>query len=149
MKNKGFSLVELIIVIAIMAILAAALVPTLVKYINKARLSRDIDTGCAAAKEIIAAVTDEKVYEDAQEHATPYPIKDMDGEQFKDAVFKSLGVEASSFEGKSKRDVHGDVFQDNDYYYTLDSIRNNVAVYYGGGEPENMIYPTLGSRFVE
>ncbi len=36
-KNYGFSLVELIIVIAIMAILAAALAPALIKYVKKSR----------------------------------------------------------------------------------------------------------------
>ena len=35
--NKGFSLVELIIVIAIMAILAAAIAPALTRYIDKSR----------------------------------------------------------------------------------------------------------------
>ncbi len=39
-KNKGFSLVELIIVIAIMAVLAGALAPMLIKYIQKSRDSR-------------------------------------------------------------------------------------------------------------
>ncbi len=47
-KNKGFSMVELIIVIAIMAILAAALAPALIKYVRKSRRARDVD----AAKEI-------------------------------------------------------------------------------------------------
>lgn len=41
-NNKGFSLVELIIVIAIMAILAGVLAPQFVKYINRSRKSTDI-----------------------------------------------------------------------------------------------------------
>ncbi|MBR3539734.1 MAG: prepilin-type N-terminal cleavage/methylation domain-containing protein [Eubacterium sp.] len=42
--NHGFSLVELIIVIAIMAILAAAIAPALIRYIAKARKAVDIET---------------------------------------------------------------------------------------------------------
>ncbi|MGN0585495.1 MAG: type II secretion system protein [Ruminococcus sp.] len=38
-NKKGFSLVELIVVLVIMAILAAALVPTLIGYINQTRQS--------------------------------------------------------------------------------------------------------------
>lgn len=38
-NRKGFSLVELIVVLVIMAILAAALVPTLIGYINQTRQS--------------------------------------------------------------------------------------------------------------
>ena len=36
-NRKGFSLVELIVVLVIMAILAAALVPTLIGYISKTK----------------------------------------------------------------------------------------------------------------
>lgn len=39
-SNAGFSLVELIIVIGIMAILSAAIAPSLIRYVKKARLSR-------------------------------------------------------------------------------------------------------------
>ena len=41
-NNKGFSLVELIVVIAIMAILAAVAIPTFATFINKAQISNDV-----------------------------------------------------------------------------------------------------------
>ena len=47
-KNKGFTLVELIVVLVILAILAAILVPALLGYIDKAR-EKQITTNAEAA----------------------------------------------------------------------------------------------------
>ena len=47
MNNKGFTLVELIVVLVILAILAAILVPTLMGYIDKARSEKDFGTAQA------------------------------------------------------------------------------------------------------
>lgn len=41
-NNKGFSLVELIVVIAIMAVLVGVLAPQLIKYVEKSRQATDI-----------------------------------------------------------------------------------------------------------
>ena len=47
MNNKGFSLVELIIVIAIMAILIVVLAPQYLKYVERSRNSTDKNNASA------------------------------------------------------------------------------------------------------
>ena len=73
-NNKGFSLVELIIVIAIMAILAAAVAPALLRYIVKARKADDIAAASTIADAVNAAISDDdEIYEYISWHATQCP----------------------------------------------------------------------------
>jgi prepilin-type N-terminal cleavage/methylation domain-containing protein len=60
--NKGFSLVELIIVIAIMAILAGAIAPALIRYIDKSRRSNDVSSAKAIQTAVETALGTEDVY---------------------------------------------------------------------------------------
>lgn len=56
-NNKGFSLVELIVVVLIMAIIAVALAPQVMKWVNESRKSADAstyDTVVAAAQDALA-----------------------------------------------------------------------------------------------
>jgi type IV pilus assembly protein PilA len=62
MKNKGFSLVELIIVIAIMAILAAAIAPALIRYIDKSRKADDVAAAETVNTGVNAALANEDAY---------------------------------------------------------------------------------------
>ena len=52
MNNKGFSLVELIVVIAIMAVLVGVLAPQFIKYVEKSRQSTDI-TNLDSIKQVV------------------------------------------------------------------------------------------------
>lgn len=60
MNNKGFSLVELIIVIAIMAVLIVVLAPQYLKYVEKSRNSTDVSnaTEMVTAMQVYAADPD-------------------------------------------------------------------------------------------
>ncbi len=71
MKNKGFSLVELIIVIAIMAILAAAIAPALIRYIDKSRRSDDVASAETINTATQAALANEEAYDEIQPAMDP------------------------------------------------------------------------------
>ncbi|MBQ9866341.1 MAG: type II secretion system protein [Lachnospiraceae bacterium] len=60
-NNKGFSLVELIIVIAIMAILVGVMAPQLIKYIEKSKVSADTQAADAVHSAILTAMMDPEV----------------------------------------------------------------------------------------
>lgn len=60
LNNKGFSLVELIIVIAIMAVLIGVLAPQYLRYVERSRVSTDRDniTAIESACQVWGAETD-------------------------------------------------------------------------------------------
>lgn len=61
MNNKGFSLVELIVVVLIMAIIAVALAPQVMKWVENSRKSTDIENYNALVEAANVASTNENV----------------------------------------------------------------------------------------
>lgn len=59
--NKGFSLVELIIVLAIMAVLVGVIAPMLIKYVEKTKVSADIQLCDTIHNAIVVVAADESV----------------------------------------------------------------------------------------
>ncbi len=147
--NKGFSMVELIIVIAIMAILAGALAPALIKYINKSRISTDISNGQQIASAIQTALSNEKAFNDAHD------VSNQDYQQFYDAQDGNMQTELKSILGsnfagqksKAKKDLSGNDVA-NQTYYVSTSIKDNlVTVYVGDTDPTHMVYPSVGASW--
>lgn len=63
-NNKGFSLVELIVVIAIMAILVGVIAPQLIKYIEKSNVTSDTQLLDAVYDAVVYASVDPDVVAD-------------------------------------------------------------------------------------
>lgn len=62
MNNKGFSLVELIIVIAIMAVLMGVLAPQFIKYVEDSRIQKDESAFGEVANAAQIALSVDNVY---------------------------------------------------------------------------------------
>lgn len=75
LNNKGFSLVELIIVIAIMVVLVGVLAPQFIKYVESSRQSTDMQNAAELRSVIEALVADGTVNADV--------IVEMDGKHIK------------------------------------------------------------------
>ena len=71
--NKGFSLVELIIVIAIMAVLVGLLAPQYLKYVSNSKVSTDISNAQEIATALNVAFADDQ---DAASMATAHKMPD-------------------------------------------------------------------------
>lgn len=64
-KNNGFSLVELIVVVLIMAIIAVALAPQVMKWVDNSRISTDISNYDEMVANLQVAITDKDAYAEA------------------------------------------------------------------------------------
>ncbi len=85
-KNKGFTLVELIVVLVILAILAAILVPTLLGYIDRARSEKDFSTAQAVRVAVQAEV--DELYGKGDDDVTWEEVK-----KEKADIFKLVGAD--------------------------------------------------------
>ena len=103
-NNKGFSLVELIIVIAIMAILVGVMAPQLIKYIEKTNVSSDTQLCDTVKSAVTTAVMDPSVLNDTNSKSrlaqtgTWVAVSGLTSTtaEFDKAIQETLGMDATS-----------------------------------------------------
>jgi len=114
MNNKGFSLVELIIVIAIMAVLIGVMAPQFLKYVEQSRRATDITNAQEIATAIQVGIADSLLKDEAT------------------AVITSTNVPNLTVEPKVKGNLAGE-----DFTAHYDAKTGLVEVYAGKYE----LYP--------
>ena len=117
-NNKGFSLVELIVVIAIMAVLVGVLAPAYLKYVENSRVNKDLSNAEEIRHAVEIALAEEAVYAEVKTGMTVVfkdetDFKIMDGANdvtatatdfagaIEDAVGKQINLGAKANAGKS------------------------------------------------
>ena len=131
LHNKGFSLVELIIVIAIMAVLIGLLAPQFLKYVQRSKYSTDVKNGQEIATVVQTLIADNAVTADEtdQDFST--------STAFAEAKNKKLMAETPV----SK------VSTANKFFVTYDVKSGKVTVSIGTGTGNSQIYPELTGEY--
>ena len=102
--NKGFSLVELIVVIAIMAVLIAVLAPTLISKIEESREGTDLQAIGEINSAVKNALGDENIYKEVvpTSGAVAYEMSDTCEVSGQGKLTKELQEVLEKIEWKSK-----------------------------------------------
>ena len=98
-NNKGFSLVELIVVIAIMAVLVGVLAPQLIKYVEKSREATDIQTCDNIATALKTYYADEEVSASATATTVTVTLSKTELGTGADAAVKDAGLTKAKIKG--------------------------------------------------
>lgn len=97
--NKGFSLVELIIVIAIMVLLVGLLAPQYIKYLDKSRIAADTQLADNIRQALTTTLLDPNITSGMPAYPTPEEkIKDgsTDAKEYWKNVYGILGVDSQT-----------------------------------------------------
>ena len=133
LNNKGFSLVELIVVIAIMAVLIGLLAPQFIKYVNRSRYATDIKNGQEIATITQTLIADRVI----SGSAVVTENYDKDSTVFKAAKDNNLASEVPV----SKVDTS------KGFIIKYNAKEGSVTVYAQSTDDKNMVYPKLGDDY--
>lgn len=129
-NNKGFSLVELIIVIAIMALLAGALAPALLRYVEESRIRVDEEKAADLDDAVTIAMGELGVHDEILALTLPitlkfYPDTGLDNSSGKVPTLKNYVEQTIS---PKKMHLKSHLYKSSTSYYEITIDVNDVDV---------------------
>ena len=145
LNNKGFSLVELIVVIAIMAVLIGLLAPQFIKYVDRSKYSTDIKNGQEIATVIQTLLADEKITFSTTTSATTT----SDNEKSENFKTGGSAYDAAKADNLVTEEPKSKSMKDKGFYVVFNK-KGNVKVYVGdSAAADYQVYPDLGTKMRE
>lgn len=134
-KNSGFSLVELIVVIAIMAVLTSVLAPSLLSYVEKSRMQKDDSAMGEVTNSVKLALADQNVYDECLR----YSIKGNYSCYADSSVTAGTFTQAKAVEDKNRNKADGSAGTpgtaevDDDWHYNDTARLKDEEAYHPDG----------------
>lgn len=134
LNNKGFSLVELIIVIAIMAILVGAVTPQVIKYVEKSREAKDLQVLQTVFTAAQTAIMTDEVANSKTIQKTLKAIIDSNTEAYEKEIKELLGSDlAGKLTSKKAKETVAGVTTNRNIY--IDYVDGKLEVGIGNAKP--------------
>ena len=134
MNNKGFSLIELIIVIAIMAVLVAIIAPNLTKYLGRSKSETDkknLDEIKKQVKNVISEAAIDGVKAVPSGTSAKYVVTNSGGT----ISVSFVGTDDSANNGAAFANMLKNVFDDDTVTKSkVDSAKNSIVATVSGSE---------------
>ena len=135
-ENKGFSLVELIVVIAIMAVMTSVLAPSLLGYVEQSRMAKDNSAMGEVTNAIKLALADQDVYDECLKYNVTQNYSCYADSSFK-AFNKDFAIEDKNRKSEGAG-VAGTVEESDDWHYTDDTRLADEEAYHPDGNMRGM-----------
>lgn len=151
LNNKGFSLVELIVVIAIMAVLIGLLAPQFIKYVDRSKFSTDIKNGQEIATVIQTLLADEKI---TFSTTTTTGTTTTGTTTTNDEVSQKFAAGGSAYDAAKADNLvteepKSKSVKDKGFFVVFNK-KGNVKVYVGdSAAADYQVYPDLGTKMKE
>ncbi len=127
-NNKGFSLVELIVVIAIMAVLMVVLAPAMLRYVEKTRVQKDKSAVSEVIRAIELAAAEETVAEKITSGSTIIISPKADGKGYEFTGSADTVVKNEINATIPKIDITSKTYKGRTYTITIDVKDGVISV---------------------